>query len=503
MRYELPHLHEIKDYVWSKQFRESRNKINLLTAANQCGKSVSLVRKNIEWACNKKLWPELWPMNPNPRQFWYFYPSAEMCLTEFEKKWVPDILPRGKTRLGDENYGWEDERHGGELTAIHFKSGVSLYFKTYGQKASNLQAATLHMVSGDEEMPEELVDELMSRLSATGGYFNLVFTATLGLPLWYRAMECQGKSDEAFKKAEKWQVSLYDCQTFIDGTRGHWPIERIKEREASCTTHNEILRRVMGRFVREEGRKYGVFSPTLCRPATVLPADWKIYGGVDVGSGGLGRTRSKGAITIIAAAPDFTKGRVIKTWRGDHVDTTAQDILHKFRELTKGLPLTNACYDHQSREFGLIAARSGMPFVMADKARAHGEQTLNALFGAGTMTIDEGVYDNEKLVTELMSIPAGEKKRGYIDDLADSFRYCSQLIPWDFPKMGVMPEGDGDPPEVFEDHDFRAPPVHLSQAEYQAWEIRQRRGDMGNQRKEGWDEYYDDIAEANELNGND
>jgi hypothetical protein len=121
------------------------------------------------------------------------------------------------------------------------------------------------MVSGDEEMPEDYVDELLARVSASDGYFNLAFTATQGFQLWFRAMECIGTSEEVFPDAHKQCVSLYDCQIYEDGTPGAWPIERIKAREKSCTTEAEVLRRVHGRFVKDEGRKYANFSPARTR----------------------------------------------------------------------------------------------------------------------------------------------------------------------------------------------------------------------------------------------
>ena len=342
------------------------------------------------------------------------------------------------------------------------------------------------MVTADEEMPEELFDELMARLSATDGYFNMGFTATLGLPLWYRTMECQGKAEEAFKTASKWQVSLYDCQTFLDGSPGLWDLKRIKQREGQCSSEAEVLRRVHGRFVREEGRKFANFTPALCKDNGPVPRDWQIYGGVDIGSGGSAKHRSKGAIIIIAVSPDFSKARVIDSWRGDFLDTTAQDILFKFKELTTGRNLVQACYDYQSREFGIIAARSGMPFIQADKARQTGEQTLNVLFRANALSLDVDAGDNEKLVTELMTIPAGDKNRRFVDDLADALRYTCAMIPWDFTKMGVAPDGRPVSAESGqEEEDFHAPPYHLGEAAVAAWEIRRRRGVTKSKPKDG------------------
>jgi hypothetical protein len=217
---------------------------------------------------------------------------------------------------------------------------------------------------------------------------------------------------------------------------------------------------------------------------------------VDVGSGGKGR--SAGTSLFIAVNPEFTKGRVTRTWRGDHQETTAGDILAKFRELRGKENLTQACYDYQSREFALIASRSGEPFVPANKARDAGEKTVNVLFQAKALTIDADVYDNQKLITELMSIPVGEKNRKFQDDLADTLRYVVELIPWDFARIspdstqGAKSAGV----DILDD-----PDPSWTKEQYSAWEIRQRRGDIKRGNDE-WQEFYDDVDEWNEAYGN-
>ena len=495
IRNDLPHVYGFKMYQWMREMYESTNRINLLCAGNQQGKSSCFIRKNIEWAGNQKIWSKIWPplasgVKNTPKIFWYFYPSLEVATIEFTKKWVPESMPRGAMK-NHETYGWDADFLGGEINAVHFRSGVSIYFKSYGQKQMNLQTSTVHMVTGDEEMPPDMVDELLSRLAATQGIFNQAFTATSGYELWYRAMECRGTSEEAFKTAFKKTVSLYDSQVYEDGTPGVWTLERIKEREAQCTSKNEVLKRVMGRFVKDEGRKYYAFEPTAHVTAGgKIPGDWKIFAGVDIGSGGQSAARSRGAITFIAANPEFTKGRVVKFWRGDHQETTATDILNKYREMKQGLAMTNACYDYNSREFGLVAARSGEPFVPADKARNAGDQILNTLFSAGALTLDEELPELAKLTTELMTVPVGTKNRKYIDDGVDSARYCAILIPWDFAKIApgkFAPEEESD-----------IPPVHLTDAEYAAWEIRQRRGEMEpRDPNSDWAEFYEEIEDWN------
>lgn len=494
LREDLPHLYGLNHYVWSREFFESRNRMNLLCAANQIGKSSIAIRKNIEWACNKKLWPELWPTTP--KQFWYFYPSDEVTTIEVEKKWVPEFLPRGDMKNHD-NYGWDIEYKSGDVAAIHFRSGCSIYFKSYGQKTINLQTSSVHMMTFDEEAPEEIINECLARLRATRGYFNQVFTATRGLQIWYRAMECIGTAEEVFKDAWKRSVSMRDCMFYEDGTPSQWTPERIKEAESFCTSQSEILKRIDGRFVKDEGRRYLTFDPDRCLndASEKIPSNWRCYAGVDIGSGGRGR--SAGAIVIVACSPDLDRGRVVRTWRGDYEETTARDILEKYKELKSGLTITQACYDYQSREFGLIASRSGEPFLPADKQRHSGEQITNTLFQSGALTIDAGVYDNQKLVTELMSVPAGEKNRKYQDDLTDALRYVLKLIPWDFVKIAPnLKLDDEDNNEV--------PHTMWTQSQYTEWEIKQRRGEMFDEdsKKDEWQTFRDEVSAWNEMYGN-
>lgn len=489
---DLPHLYGWKWYRWAFAFFESKNRMNLMTSGNQCGKSLTLIRKNIEWACNKKLWPTLW--KTEPRQFWYFYPSIDVVQTEFAKKWVPDLLPRGDMK-NDPEYGWDAIYSGGAVDGIQFRSGVTLYFKTYGQRSINLQTSSCHMVSADEEMPENYTDECLARLAATEGYFNMVFTATQGFPLWYRAMECIGTSDEVFKDAFKLAVSLYDCQTFQDGTPGEWTLEKIKQREAMCSSQAEIQKRVFGRFVRSDGKRYQSFAPEkLHLDPEPVPSNWKIYGGVDIGSGG-GTHRSAGAIVFIAADPLFTRGRVIMCWRGEYEETSAGDILAHFQKLRSMLPgpVIQACYDPQSREFGIIASRAGENFIQADKARESGDQILNTLFAKGALTVDR-TGDSQKLVVELMSIPGmkGEKNRKYRDDLCDALRYTAKMIPWDFAAITNTPAKAEPTLDL-----SNIPPT--GEAEYRAWELRQRRGEMDKPLSSEWGEFYQEIEEWNNI----
>lgn len=429
LKESLPHLYGFPWYPWARRFFDSRNKMALLVAANQISKSSTQIRQCIDWATNKELWPKLW--RTRPLQFWYLYPSKDQATIEFDKKWVPEFLPRGDYK-NHIDYGWKEEYRGKDIFAVHFNTGVSVYFKTYAQDVQHLQTGTCHAIFCDEELPEELFDELFFRLTSTDGYFRMVFTATLGQEFWREAMEIKGEL-ERFKDADKQCVSLYECLNYEDGSDSPWSIGRIKRLESMCKSQAEIDRRIKGRFVKDMGLKYpGFDKESNVKKSHPLPAAGHLYAAVDIGSGG-----AKGhpaAMVFVWVAPDFKSGRVFKGWRGDGIDTTSSDILQKFIELKGPMRLTCQWYDGAAKDFYNLAVRIGEPFVPAEKGHDLGEDILNVLFKNKMLIIyvDDDDHELPKLVQELCSVSKTGPKNKAKDDFADALRYSVAKIPWDW-----------------------------------------------------------------------
>jgi len=496
----LPFLHGWKWYPWAKEFFLSSNRINLLCAANQISKSSTQIRKCIDWATNTKKWPTLWLHTP--KQFWYLYPTAEQATIEFEQKWK-QFLPKGKFK-DHPIYGWTADITKKEgIKSIHFNTGVTVYFKTYSQNAMALQTGTVDAMFCDEELPEELYEELMFRLSASDGYFHMVFTATLGQNFWRLCMEPEQFETEALPNAWKRSISLYDAQFYEDGSPSHWTEEKINIVKNRCRNHKEVLKRVFGRFVRDDsGRKYEQFDVKRhLKPRAAIPREWSLYAGVDPGTGG---TRNHpGAVCFVAVSPDHTRGRVIAGWRGDGIETTAEDIYRKFKELAKqveykfGLEVTECFYDWGSKDFQIIQGRDGGAFQPADKSHERGEQIINVLFKNDMMVIEDD-EELHKLATELVGLRKETPKNKAKDDFCDAFRYAVTRIPWDFSKISSRELVDPDAPLS----EPEGPPLSPI-----AQQIQERREYVAGPKLEPEDENpwtpESEITEWNELYGND
>lgn len=432
----LPHIYGHKLYPWMRQYFDSTNKMVIICSANQIGKSSIQIRKAIECATNKTLQKVLWP-HIEPRQFWYLYPSSYVATIEFEKKWVTEFMPKAPLQ-NHPIYGWRADYRSKYIQAVHFNSGVSIYFKTYSQDPQDLQSGTCDFILTDEELPMEIFPELQARLFASDGYFSLVFTPTLSQDFWRQALEGTGKT-EKFPDALKLNVSIWDCLKYEDGTNSHWTAERIQKIINSCKSEAEVQRRVYGKFVLDSGLKYQAFNPAvnIIEPQKI-PEDWLIYCGVDSGTGG--KFNHPSAYVFVAMRPDFQLGWIFAGRRFDGIPTTNSDLVAMVRDRVKeiGRPVTQVFYDYAATDLATIAYQMGETWIPAEKSHMIGEQFVNVGFKNRMLMI----FNTEELATlvaEIKSLKLSTPKNQAHDDFTDAMRYAITKVPWDFSCISDKP----------------------------------------------------------------
>lgn len=333
----------------------------------------------------------------------------------------------------------------------------------------------------DEELPESIYDELQFRLAGTDGYFHMVFTATLGQEMWWRAMEGEG-AQEKFPDAFKQQVSMYDCQRYMDGSLGAFNKGRISKIIKTCKSDNEVKKRVYGRFVSDEGLKYPAFDPSrhFVEPFPIEPGKWHLYGGVDPGTGGgVGHPAGMG---IIAVRPDYRRAYICRGRRMDGIDSTSSDILAAFREMRGRWTLRNQFYDQASRDFHIVASRAGESFTKSEKSHELGEDIVNTLFKNDMLYIFD-TSELRKLGQELVTLRSDVVKRSAADDFIDgALRYPCTGIPWDWTCLA----GEETEEEKFRKATEIKP---FTEEQYMEWVDEQRRGQVkksGNDKEEDW-----------------
>lgn len=426
----LPHLYGMPWYKWSWDFFNTEKKKAFIFAGNQLGKSSTQIRRCIRMATDKKFQKKLW--RKPPRIFWYLYPDINTIRTEVITKWIPDFLPRAEMEHSYE-YGYEIFNLSSKTKApeIHFTSSgdrVIIYFKAYSQNVHNLQASSVDAIFADEELPVDIFPELMFRLAATDGYFSQVCTATRGQQFWKDVIEYSDPEFERFPEAFKIQVSAYDCLTYMDGSPSPWTKERIKALEESCKDQNEIDKRIHGKFIKEGNLKVPEFNPykNVCAPYDIT--NWRIYVGIDIGSGG---ERHPSTICFVAVRPDYKKAAVFRGWIGRGVLTTSIDVVEKLRQIRGSMKPVCQSYDHHARDFFITATRLGESLIPAEKSQELGFGLINDLFKYGMLDIFN-IHELNPLVDELLNVNHDVAKKDAIDDFVDSMRYAVMAVPFDF-----------------------------------------------------------------------
>lgn len=437
----LPHLYMHKNYQWGREFEDDlTTRTQVVCAANQIGKTSTLLKKLFRIATSPELWPKMWPDLPEgmkPAQWWYLYPSSEMANIELEEKWKP-LLPK----FGEDHprYGWRVRKIDQRLSGISFNSGINIYFKYYSQNVINLQGASCYLMGIDEEAPIAVIPELQMRVRATNGYMFFVFTPTIGQTFWKQVVEDR----IVWPSARVWQPSLLDCMKYDDGSDSHWSPERVEQAIQDCVSENEKQRRIYARVLAENdsGRQFPTFKREFhVKQSKPMPDGWSCIVGIDYGSGVAPRGHPS-AITFLAVNEERTAALVFRHWRGDNLETTAEDVVNQYEHMAIGVPVQIVFYDYSQRDIGIIAQRRGLPFQLANKARDSGKIFINSLFKAGALHIAEwssfaevsGVnpthLQTEKMMIELEALREDEPKTHAKDDSVDSLRYPISGIAW-------------------------------------------------------------------------
>ena len=450
LKEELPHLYGFPLYIWQDEFFKCTEQLQFIFKANQIGGSSIMIKKIIHYATEPKHWTIF---NRKPKMMMYLYPDKNTATREWETKWQ-EFMPKGSMK-DHEQYGWKETWDGKYIDSVQFyegknpdgtlKPGVILYFKTYGSGAENLQGSTIAIVACDEELPEDLFPELLTRI--TGSPMNA------GAMYWQGCTPTKGQKYLADIQSGKtklpasrvWTVSQYDCLYYANGEKSMWTKERIEQNKQRYPSQREIDIRVYGLFKPLDRLAITQFNPDKhVKPYHPIKG-WEVYCGVDYGVGG--PTGHPSSIVFVAVSPNYNAARVINCWKsayGPGTKTTSlDDVIMRYLEMCKEIGIdqpTCTYYDPAAGSLGVLAERTGLGWLKANKEREHGFNLINSLFKndmlillkSSTNGVDELVDEIETATTESSS---GAKKHN--DDLLDGMRYATSSVPFNFENIKI------------------------------------------------------------------
>jgi phage terminase large subunit-like protein len=152
----------------------------------------------------------------------------------------------------------------------HHKKGKSrIRLKYYEQGRQKWQADTVHWINFDEEPPEDIYMEGLTRTNATGGLVWLAFTPLLGMSNVVHRFLSDSQQDRA------------DINMTIDDAE-HIPKEQRDKIIASYPAH-EREARVNGAPILGSGLIFPVSDAFICCDSIPIPSHWPQINGIDFG----------------------------------------------------------------------------------------------------------------------------------------------------------------------------------------------------------------------------
>lgn len=145
----------------------------------------------------------------------------------------------------------------------------TVQFSSYADGREKWQAETLHGVLLDEEPPEDIYFEAMTRTNVTGGLVIVPFTPLKGITEVVKRFSIERPPSTALVK-----MSIYEC--------GHYTKEQADAIAASYPEH-ERKARVFGEPVLGEGAVFPVPEESIIVNPFQIPAYWPQIIGLDFG----------------------------------------------------------------------------------------------------------------------------------------------------------------------------------------------------------------------------
>lgn len=254
------------------------------------------------------------------------------------------------------------------VTVKHVNGGASTFgFKSYDQGRAKWQANTVDWVWFDEEPPQDVYSEGITRTTATSGSTILTFTPLLGMSEVVRRF-----LNEKSENRRSITMTIHDADHIS-------PEER--ERIIARYPEHEREARAMGVPILGSGRIFPIADSRILIPSFNVPSHWPVIGGLDFGW-------------------DHPTAAAKLAWDRDN------DIIYMVREhrLSKATPKQHVMTIGDERSWGNIpwawphdgeVADKGSGLQLAKQYKTAGLHMLDshATFSNGSNSVEAGVLE--------------------------------------------------------------------------------------------------------------
>lgn len=245
--YRGPNIRKYIPHEKQYSFHSSVKKKKLYIGGNRSGKTTGGVTEAIWRAtCTHPYRPDLNEIGPNRGRVVAvdFVNGVEKIIFPQYKQWLYPSALRGGS--------WESA-YDKFTKVLNFSNGSTIEFMSYDQDLDKFAGTSRHWVHFDEEAPKNIYNECMARLIDTNGDFWITMTPVEGMTWIY---------DDLYEKNvhnEDGDVEVIEINTLENPYLSE---EAIKTFMSGIDADEQAIR-IGGNFVRQGGRVYKNFDPTV------------------------------------------------------------------------------------------------------------------------------------------------------------------------------------------------------------------------------------------------
>lgn len=244
-----PNIKKYKPHAKQKLFHASSKKKKLYIGGNRSGKTTGGVTEAIWRAtCTHPYRPDLNAIGPNRGRVVAvdFIKGVEGIILPQYKQWLyPSALVDGS---------WERSYDKGSKT-LYFSNNSFIEFMSYDQDLDKFAGTSRHWVHFDEEPPKPIWLECLARLVDTNGEWWMTMTPVEGMTWIYDDLY---EKNIALPEAER-TVQIVEINTLENPYLTEEGIHNLME----SMDDDDTTTRIGGGFVRQGGRVYKNFDPTV------------------------------------------------------------------------------------------------------------------------------------------------------------------------------------------------------------------------------------------------
>lgn len=264
---ERPNIHGYQPHDKQILFHSADRRHRLYIGGNRSGKTTGGIAEDLFWLTGKHPYRKTPDGGVRGRIVGVdFINGIEKILKPEMMRWCPVSELRGNS--------WADAYDTQERT-LHFENGSFVEFMSYDQDVDKFAGTSRHFIHFDEEPPQDIYIECMTRLIDTKGSWWMTLTPVMGMEWMFDDVYIPGKNDPESN------ISVIE----VDMTENPY-LDQVEIQEyLKLIPDEDIDARQHGKFVRRGGVIYKPFDRKIhvIPPLDEVPTNWELYASLDHG----------------------------------------------------------------------------------------------------------------------------------------------------------------------------------------------------------------------------